>query len=60
MVTRGINWFTNLYPVWTIIVAVIALIRPEILTWFTGPFVSVYHVSGFAMGYWVRTILLRS
>ena len=37
MVHRIINAFTNLYPVWTLIVAVIALIWPATFSWFTGP-----------------------
>ena len=34
-----INWFTNLYPLWTILVAIYALIMPSTLTWFTGDYV---------------------
>jgi len=33
------NWFTNLYPVWTIAMAVFALIRPSALNWFSGDYV---------------------
>ena len=36
---RLINWFTNLYPVWTIAVAVFALIKPGALNWFSGDYV---------------------
>lgn len=35
---RFIAWFTNLYPVWTIGVAVLALIKPSSLVWF-NPYV---------------------
>lgn len=35
---RYFSWFTNLYPVWTVAVAVLALIKPETLVWF-NPFV---------------------
>ena len=34
-----ISWFTNLYPVWTIGVALFALKWPAALSWFNGPYV---------------------
>lgn len=36
---RLINGFTNLYPVWTIAVAVFALFKPSALNWFSGNWV---------------------
>ena len=35
---RFITWFTNLYPVWTIAVAVLGLVKPSTLVWF-NPYV---------------------
>ncbi len=35
---RYISWFTNLYPVWTIAVSVLALMNPATLVWF-NPYV---------------------
>ncbi len=35
---RIISWFTNLYPVWTIGISILALIKPEALIWF-NPYV---------------------
>ena len=43
---RYISWFTNLYPVWTIAVSVLALANPAVLAWFT-PYVVV--ALGFVM-----------
>ncbi len=33
------EWFTNLYPVWTIGIAIFALIKPSALNWFSGNWV---------------------
>ena len=35
---RFLSWFTNLYPVWTIAVALLALANPSLLGWF-NPYV---------------------
>lgn len=35
------EFLTNLFPVWVSIAAIVALIRPELLTWFHGPFITV-------------------
>lgn len=34
-----VSWFTNLYPVWTVAVALFALKWPAALSWFNGPYV---------------------
>lgn len=35
---RALTWFTNLYPLWTIAVSVLALFKPATLVWF-NPYV---------------------
>lgn len=36
---RKLSWFTDLYPVWLLAFSAAALIRPELLLWFRGPWV---------------------
>lgn len=43
---RGLTWFTNLYPLWTIAVSVLALFKPATLVWF-NPYVVI--ALGFVM-----------
>jgi BASS family bile acid:Na+ symporter len=35
--TRWLNVCTNLFPLWVTLAGVLALVRPELLTWFRGP-----------------------
>src|SRR6218665_1190136 len=44
-----ISRFTDLYPVWVISFAVIGLLKPEALTWFSGPWV-VWALSAVMLG----------
>jgi hypothetical protein len=37
----------------------LAVYEAALAVWVTGPFIGVYHVAGFGMGYWVRTLLVR-
>jgi bile acid:Na+ symporter, BASS family len=36
---RSLTLLTNLFPVWVLLAGVTALIRPELFTWFSGPFI---------------------
>lgn len=38
---RFTEWLTNLFPLWVSIAAGAALFRPELLTWFHGPFITI-------------------
>ncbi|WAC20693.1 bile acid:sodium symporter family protein [Luteolibacter sp. SL250] len=44
-----ISRFTDLYPVWVISFAVIGLVKPEAMTWFSGPWV-VWALSAVMLG----------
>lgn len=37
--TRTIAWLTNAFPLWILLGSVAALIKPELLTWFAGPWI---------------------
>lgn len=37
--TRLLNLFTNLFPLWVLLGGVAALIHPPLFTWFRGPFI---------------------
>lgn len=37
--TKALQWFTNLYPLWIVASSVLGLIKPESLSWFSGPWV---------------------
>jgi hypothetical protein len=51
----------TLAPPWVAIAAFGALVLYEtaLAIWVTAPFIGLYHVMEFAMGFWVRTILMR-
>ena len=36
---RVVDTFTNLFPVWVALGAVVAVVRPELVTWFQGPWI---------------------
>lgn len=38
---RFLNLLTNLFPLWVTVAAVLALIEPSLLTWFSGNFISI-------------------
>ena len=37
----------------------LVLFETLLAIWVTAPFIGVYHVAGFGMGFWIRTLLLR-
>jgi BASS family bile acid:Na+ symporter len=37
--TRFLNWFNNLYPVWLVTLAVIAFFKPQTMLWFDKPWI---------------------
>lgn len=37
--TRFLNWFNNLYPVWLVTLAVIAFFKPQTMLWFDQPWI---------------------
>lgn len=37
--TRTLAWLTNAFPLWILIGSIAALIKPEMLTWFAGPWI---------------------
>ncbi len=40
MIRSTINFLTNAFPLWILIFSGLALIKPELFTWFTGPFIT--------------------
>jgi hypothetical protein len=52
---------TTLAPAatWIVVGAVVALELTVGLLGATAPFVAVYHLAGFGLGFWVRTLLVR-
>lgn len=38
-IRRYFDWFNNLYPVWLVILAVIAFIKPQTMLWFDKPWI---------------------
>lgn len=37
--TRTLTWLTNAFPIWVVMLAVIALFQPACFTWFSGPWI---------------------
>lgn len=37
--TRTLAWLTNAFPLWILVGSIAALIKPEMLTWFAGPWI---------------------
>jgi BASS family bile acid:Na+ symporter len=37
--TRFLNWFNNLYPVWLVSLAVLAFYKPQTMLWFDKPWI---------------------
>lgn len=37
---RLLSWLTNLFPLWVTLAAGLALVKPELLTWFSGPYIT--------------------
>jgi bile acid:Na+ symporter, BASS family len=36
---RVLDWLTNLFPLWALLGGAIALVKPELFTWFSGQFI---------------------
>ena len=38
---RGLTFFTNAFPLWVLVASVVALIEPQIFTWFSGLYITL-------------------
>lgn len=46
---RLVTWFTNAFPLWILICSALALVQPEIFTWFSGQWI-VYGLGAIMLG----------